>query len=393
MHHTSVMLYISAETTIAGFEQEDVLSFQNRMPLSFMSAYIIHDHYAYDASGQIIGSDVGQTDEYKIRPDDIRPAGGGPLKPDGEWQGKSIADPGKFEQFLNSSGTFFGDTNYIHRILSLWGHGGSLMMLDEDPSGTGTPLQASIVDFAKALSNSNKRYRNKKRFNILIFDACYMGMVESLNEFVGETDLVVASSRKVPGTGFPYEAVIAAIQAKEVGDSSHKLAEQIRNAYNASYIQRLSTSTDRVFLYKIDELPACIEALNALGTLIGSQLTGGNRAVVKTALQMGAKSGSIGHDGFAEVTPFLAAFQTALAPLTEQVRTPLLKASQTLASCIAKAFLPQPDDFVSKTQSPLIWSPITTATFGPQSRIYGALKSSQHGNGGWMAMWREFQKQ
>ncbi len=53
-----------------------------------------------------------------------------------------------------------------------------------------------------------------KRFDILAFDACYMGNLESLAAFAGEADTLVVSEDLQPGEGYPYADLIGRVKAQ-----------------------------------------------------------------------------------------------------------------------------------------------------------------------------------
>lgn len=50
-----------------------------------------------------------------------------------------------------------------------------------------------------------------KPYDILAFDACYMGNIEAVATLADQADFLVASEDQMPGQGFPYERVLAAL--------------------------------------------------------------------------------------------------------------------------------------------------------------------------------------
>lgn len=48
----------------------------------------------------------------------------------------------------------------------------------------------------------------KSKINIIAFDACYMGNIETVNNFKHLTDIIVVSEDMLPGSGYPYDKIL-----------------------------------------------------------------------------------------------------------------------------------------------------------------------------------------
>src|SRR5439155_4499049 len=94
------------------------------------------------------------------------------------------------------------------RILVLWGHGGGIYFLDENTEQGRAAAEASIPAFANVLEASSKRQTDPLRFDIIAFDACYMGVIETAAEFSNMADFVLASTTVVDQAGLPYGEII-----------------------------------------------------------------------------------------------------------------------------------------------------------------------------------------
>jgi hypothetical protein len=73
-----------------------------------------------------------------------------------------------------------------------------------------------------------------KRFDILAFDACYMGNFEGLATFADQADTLVVSEDLQPGEGYPYAEVIRSVHGNPE-QSADALAQYLVNATKLYY--------------------------------------------------------------------------------------------------------------------------------------------------------------
>lgn len=72
------------------------------------------------------------------------------------------------------------------------------------------------------------------KIDILGMDACLMAMIEDAYEFHGSVDHMVASEQTIPGTGWPYDAILSTLASKPTM-SNQDFASSIVDAYAALY--------------------------------------------------------------------------------------------------------------------------------------------------------------
>lgn len=113
-----------------------------------------------------------------------------------------------------------GDQN----ILVIWGHGGGYSNYNEEGLSKLTiepskqihwiAYDASQNDALTIPELKNAIKIAPQKFNILAFDACLMGNIETYFELVNCTDIIIASQEIVDPLGFPYGEILGQIEAK-----------------------------------------------------------------------------------------------------------------------------------------------------------------------------------
>jgi hypothetical protein len=118
-------------------------------------------------------------------------------------------------------------------LLVLWDHGGGYVGLLQDVTSAGGALM-SVGQLQPALTGLS--------LDVLAFDMCLMGGYETLESMRGLAPYAVFSEETIPGEGFPYEALLNALQAAPTADA-RTVAGMVTSTYDASYQgQRPSTT-------------------------------------------------------------------------------------------------------------------------------------------------------
>src|SRR5579863_1094350 len=73
-----------------------------------------------------------------------------------------------------------------------------------------------------------------RHYDVLAFDACYMGNIEAVAHFAGEADLLVVSEDAMPGEGFAYQSIMAEL-LRNPAQSPAELARYIVGATGQFY--------------------------------------------------------------------------------------------------------------------------------------------------------------
>jgi hypothetical protein len=117
----------------------------------------------------------------------------------------------------------------------------------------------SIAGLGSAMNSVAAELGRKRKFDITIFDACLMSLVEVADQLTNATDYVVASEQSVPYTGFPYDLMLQRLVANpsvSSGDYAHGIADDYYT-YNVQ-----SNSKSVLSIAAIDE--------SQLGSLVSS---------------------------------------------------------------------------------------------------------------------------
>jgi hypothetical protein len=137
-------------------------------------------------------------------------------------------------------------------ILDLWGHGNGWEGLCPDKDDTLTMEELgqamdSIIDAGITL-------------NIVSFDACQMGMLETIYELRNAADYAIVSEKDVPADGWPYYDVLS-ILVEDPSISPEEFGKQMIDAYMDWGLlhSRYSLTASLINLQKIDDLVSDIE--------------------------------------------------------------------------------------------------------------------------------------
>ncbi|WP_321423906.1 clostripain-related cysteine peptidase [uncultured Bacteroides sp.] len=94
--------------------------------------------------------------------------------------------------------------------------------------GSDSGYQINIPEMALVLNDIASKF---KRFDFLLFDACFMGSTEVAYEFKDVSDYLIASSGEILGAGFPYKDVTPYLF--NTGEDNLKMIAQLfYNSYN-----------------------------------------------------------------------------------------------------------------------------------------------------------------
>ena len=173
------------------------------------------------------------------------------------------ASPDKLSDFITWAKENYPADKYA---LVIWDHGAGwkAARLAAAPSrgavvDTTNNSMMTLPELAQAVSDSGVK------FDLINFDACFMGMYEVAYEFRGLTDYMVFSEESEPGVGDPYDTILAALNADPTMSGS-ALAKTIVDKYYEFYSFSLSEDNaaitkSAIDMSKIDSLHQSLTAL------------------------------------------------------------------------------------------------------------------------------------
>lgn len=116
-------------------------------------------------------------------------------------QNLDTGNPQVFVDFMGFVAQNFPASRYA---VSLWSHGAGWEGIQFDANSRNEWTMAELRD---ALVRS-LQLLGRQRFDLLLFDACYMGGFEVLTEIQETADVVVAAPGLMPKQGLPYDSVV-----------------------------------------------------------------------------------------------------------------------------------------------------------------------------------------
>jgi hypothetical protein len=149
-----------------------------------------------------------------------------------------------------------------HYALVLWDHGAGYPGVCYDDSNGGHCL--TMTELKQALSDAAQT--TGTRMDVLVFDACFMGMIEVGHQIRDYADFMVASEESEPGPGSPYDTILAGL-ASTPSMSPSQFASMIVSKYVTSYTDGLpdpydeSTITDAA--YDLSKEPTLATAISS----------------------------------------------------------------------------------------------------------------------------------
>lgn len=380
---TAMMIYMSAQNELATKARENIAAIRENTALDQMCLYIVED--TYDDTPD--PSTARTTIHYELPPSAVdghfvKP----PLFP---GINKAVTNPGVFNKFLiraNTHFTSFGQNETNQKILILWGHGGGMVMLDEDKEKGNSRARASIAEFAEVLER-----QKELEFDIIAFDSCYMGVIEVMNQFREATKFALVSSTVVAADGYPYKKFIGDLKTGGPDLQPETAAALIAACYDEHYKLLLPNEERYLFVCDMKEIEKCADALNKLGEEL-SKLLGEDEqndplrdAVDEALIAAHAES------AYVPVLIFLRKLASRLQFRPDQNKLKdLYEAMDKLALAVKASFRGQLSDGGYTPTSPLIWSPENRGMFLRSHQAYNQLDSSMNGTGGWTKMWRKF---
>jgi cysteine peptidase C11 family protein len=161
-------------------------------------------------------------------------------------------------------------------LLILWDHGGGYRGLLQDVTSAGGSLM-SLGQMQPALTGLP--------IEIVGFDMCLMAGYETLESITGLAKYAAFSEEVVPGAGFPYTALLDALQAAPTADS-RTVAGMMTSTFNASYQGQRSSTT--ISAYDLAQYTTFRSALGTVAQTLTTNLPTLGPAIASAAV-MGQK--------------------------------------------------------------------------------------------------------
>lgn len=164
---------------------------------------------------------------------------------------------------------FSSDYDAQHKVLVFWNHGGgSLFGVCHDEN---TDNMLSLDSLRNAMSDVYDEDTENPPFDIIMFNACLMGNIDTLKSLRGFTRYVVASEEVAPGEGMDYGVMV-----RELNDnpkiSPRLLAEKMCDGYMAKCNRNRTDWCATMSVVDMSKLDNLIDAYENFGAAVSRRI-------------------------------------------------------------------------------------------------------------------------
>ena len=166
-------------------------------------------------------------------------------------------DKNVFQSVLNDM-VAFSPTNKLGFVIG--SHGSSWLntistsgrALGYDGSTSSSIVLTDMVEAMQAVG---------KKFEFLLFDACFMGTIEVCHEFRNVADYLIASVMEVPAYGFPYDYFLSDLYKGTV-NGYKKVCQSFVDYYKSEYEIGKNGCWGTIALIDCSEVPSLVAQIN-----------------------------------------------------------------------------------------------------------------------------------
>jgi len=252
MRNWTVMVYLDADNNLEGAEELDLDEMMSVGSTDEVSILVQHDRYSESGTWRYYVAD-------------------GALFLLDEMAEQNMGDPDTLSSFVDWATAGYPASNYA---LVLWDHGSGALA---QPAPEGVIYDDTDLDFLSSPELA-AAVAATESVDLLGFDACLMQMYEVSYELAlvsDPPDVVVGSEDTVPGTGWPYDAVLDYLIADPGADAIALGSEIV-----SEYIEYPSTE---ILTLSAVELPNSNVLASTLDALSAALIASDHQAAIATA--------------------------------------------------------------------------------------------------------------
>lgn len=330
-----VFVYMGADNNLAPYASQDLNEMEAGLDSSRVKFVVLVDQQRQGDSRIVeVTRDPEGFNQTIVSPsvDD----GGAVIPADHEVD---TGSPDTLERFAR-----WGAAHYPARrsMMVIWNHGGGAFAEPDDLKSFCWDDQSShhlnLVDLWRVA----QRLSDKMKYDIVGFDTCLLGHIETAYQLRDLTSFLVSSEKTIPGEGWDYQA-LARTLSSQPGIYPRELSAAIVRGYHDYYQQKNATATlSSIDLQKLKD--RTVPALNQLSERLISELaTPGFKASLNALLLKARKLSTAGAGEEDALDVGLLTGMIAQAPempapiraLAEKARQEMARA--TVANMITKA--------------------------------------------------------
>lgn len=164
---------------------------------------------------------------------------------------------------------FSSESDAQHKVLVIWNHGGGSLFGVCHDENTGNML--SLDSIRNAMSDAYDEDMENPPFDIIMFNACLMGNIDTLKSLRGFARYVVASEEVAPGEGMDYGVMV-----RELNDnpeiSPRVLAEKMCDGYMAKCNRNRTDWCATMSVVDMSKLDNLIDAYEDFGEAVSRRI-------------------------------------------------------------------------------------------------------------------------
>jgi len=249
----TILIYMAGDNNLEGFALDDMNEIEAGLPDSGVEVIVLIDRCrGFNTSD----GDWSEARVYRLRPNSDR----------GKIDSTVLARLGEIDTGRPEILAAFAEgalKSFPSRrtMMILWDHGGgwAAMAMDQD-NGRGGESSLSLPGLGQGL-RKGLAGAGLGKFDLVGFDMCHMGQLETAVEIAGLADAMIASENLEPGKGWPYDLVLPLFGRAETGTLD--VGSRIVKAFDQFYDSE-SDASATLSVVNMKELDPLVEKLEQL---------------------------------------------------------------------------------------------------------------------------------
>jgi Clostripain family/Domain of unknown function (DUF4864) len=249
----TIAVYMGADNDLDPFALKDLKEMERGLPEEGVECIVLVDR----AKGPTTAGDDRTDRVVRIKRNTDKDLKSEVLARPGEI---NTADPAVLQGFLSAVIKTFPAQHYA---LIMWDHGGGWASHLNDTDAPGTAKGYDHLSLPKLRQGISAALKDTglKKLDLVGFDMCLMGQMETAVELADLAQVMVASQALEPGDGWPYEEILPSFGKESLG--ARRLGAQIVDAFGKHYGGR-KEQVATLSAVDLGEVQKLAEALNAL---------------------------------------------------------------------------------------------------------------------------------
>jgi len=257
----TIMLYMNGDNNLEKYALSDLNEMESvNLPDDVHITFLL-DRSPYYSTND---GDWADTKRGLVSHDEDRSHISSPMESLGELD---LGDPETLTSFINWSVEIAPAQHYA---LVIWDHGGGVDGVSWDFSSDDDNLTLNELD--SAIEGAELTH-----FDIIGFDACLMGVINTIYELSDNANYLITSEETIPAPGWDYDGWLSIFSSSDDNISAYELAVAAADSYDESYRYPVTLSViDTSFIEELNtamqSLSCNLQSENAYTSLINAAM-------------------------------------------------------------------------------------------------------------------------